>query len=173
MFRTPSLAALALVAGTALVWAACGGDDGDGEEVLFDKPQIVPDNNPVCVNYRTIEAGQEWRQPILVSNKGRETLEITSSTIASDTRSSFTMRGPDVSSVPSTEFAHYEVVYAPLEPGWDAIALQIESNAENYPRLDVYVIARAVPPGLDGGAWDAGPRPPQAGEELCNPDAGN
>ncbi|MCK6551570.1 hypothetical protein L6R52_37405, partial [Myxococcota bacterium] len=159
-------------AGAALVWAACGGDDGGGDVILYDKPQIVPDNNPVCVNYRTIEAGEEWRQPILVQNLGRETLEITSSTIASDTRGSFTMRGPDTPSVASTEFAHYELVYKPETPGWDAVALQIESNAENYPRLDVYVIARAVPPGLDGGTWDAGPRPPQAGPTLCNPDGG-
>jgi hypothetical protein len=158
------VSALGLFAGAA----GCGGDGDEDGGVQFEKPQILPDNNPVCISDVDVEVGRSRNQPILLQNAGRQPLEIATATIAFDRRGHFTLNGPEPRSVLSTDFAAMQLRYAPRAPGWDAVIVQVTSNAENYPQLDVYVLARAVPAGLDGGVYDAGPRPADSTDQCPN-----
>lgn len=140
--------------------------------MIYALPQIVPDNNPVCISRRHVEVGATWNQPILLRNDGKETLTLSGAALESDDRGHFTFQGPDITTVPSRELATFLLRYAPTEAGWDAVVLTVDSNAENYPHLRIFILARAEPPGLDGGAYDPGPKPMEAAAFCEEPDGG-
>jgi hypothetical protein len=153
--------------------SACGGGSKNDSGVVYDQPQIYPDKNPLCLADTPIAAGEVLMQNVLLENAGRQQLQIMSATIAMDARRVFKLMGPTPNAIDSLDFAVAGLRYAPRAPGWDAVALQVRSNAANYPRLDIYVLALAVPPGLDGGPWDAGPPPASAmGSCAAKPDGG-
>lgn len=150
-----------------LVLAACSGGTGDADSgVAYEKPQVLPAVNPVCLNMMHIAAGTVVNQPILIQNNGRMPLDISGAMMINDTRGAFMIQGPDVPHVTELDFANFQLRYAPADPGWDAAAVRIMSNAENYPILDIYVVALAEPAGLDGGVYDPGPRP-EIARDAC------
>lgn len=163
------LGILLLAVGAGTSPSACkGGDDSLDGGVLYERPQIVPDNNPVCLSSLRppVQVGQVRAQNVLLQNEGKETLELASIEVVNDQRGHFMLSGVERMSIPSREFSIAQFRYAPTTPGWDTAALQIQSNAENFPRLDIYIVARAEPANLDGGVFDAGPRPMEA-EGSC------
>lgn len=142
---------------------ACSSEDGSDGGVQYEKPQIVPaSGNPVCLSMRRVEVGETVNQPLILRNDGRQTLMISTVTIQGDVRNHFTFQGPDVMTVESFDNALVQLRYAPTAPGWDAVRLEVTSNAENYPVLAVFILARAEPQGLDGGIADAGDKPMEA-----------
>jgi hypothetical protein len=152
--------------------AACSGSNGEDSGVIYQKPQVLPDVNPLCLNMMHIEVGKVAIQPFLLQNNGRETLVIEGAEMFEDERMHFSVQGPDNSMLATLEFASFQLRYAPTADGWDAAAARITSNAENYPTLDVYIVALAEPAGLDGGSYDPGPRPERARDACLPPDSG-
>jgi hypothetical protein len=144
------------------VFAACTNGNETDSGVTFQMPQVFPDINPLCITTMHVEVGKSFNQPILVQNLGRDPLMISGAEMFEDERNHFSIQGPDVMSVPERGFAAFQLRYSPTETGWDAASVRISSNAENYPILDVYVVALAEPAGLDGGSFDPGPRPERA-----------
>jgi hypothetical protein len=181
-----------LLLGSLLVTAACSGGGGSSD-AGYVLPQIVPDNNPVCLTYQRTFVGQSYMGNVILENEGKQTLQISSSTIANDARHDFKLLGVNAANggmnmacvngtpcpVGSFESAFAEFTYAPTSPGWDAVALEIRSNAGNYPVLGIFILARAEPPIPDGGAtmpYDAGDPPASAMMSSClgpAPDAGH
>lgn len=163
------LSAPLLASGLALLSACSGGnEDTPDSGVTYQMPQIFPAINPICLTSMHVAVGGSVNQPISVQNNGRDALVISSVEMFEDERNSFTIQGPDIMTVEERDFALFQLRYAPTETGWDAAAVRIRSNAENYPILDVYIVALAEPAGLDGGAFDPGPRPERA-REACLP----
>ncbi len=149
---------------------ACGGDGGADGGIVFQKPQILPDNAPICLNFERTVAGEERGHNALLRNNGREQLVIQSATITDDLRGSFEFVGVEPKAVDSPESAVARFFYKPSEPGWDTALLRVMSNAENFPDLRIFILGRAEPANLDGGVWDAGPKPATAGtgeDEAC------
>lgn len=162
-----------------LAAAACG----DEELIEFEQPQIVPQSNVLCLSYQELTAGTTSSHFVQLTNRGRDPLVIEGAEVENDARGAFTVdgirtaAGLDCSpaapcSVPSTEDAILRFIYEPPAPGWDTADLRVISNAQNYPRLRLFVLARARPQDLDAGVpWDAGPKPANAvgadGSETC------
>lgn len=161
-----------LLVAPALLSACSGNDDATDSGVTYQLPQILPAINPLCLTSMHVEVGGSVNQPISVQNSGRDPLIIESVEMFEDERNSFTIQGPDISNVSERDFALFQLRYAPAETGWDAAAVRIKSNAENYPILDVYIVALAEPAGLDGGAFDPGPRPERARDACLPADGG-
>lgn len=151
-------AALSIIALPALI-ACSGGEGGEDSGVIFEKPQVLPAINPICLTMMRTQVGTGVNQPIQITNAGMNPLIISGSEIIEDPRNSFTVQGPDKMTIESLDFANFQLRYMPTEAGWDAGALRVMSNAENYPILDIYIVALAEPAGTDGGAYDPGPRP--------------
>lgn len=161
---------------------ACG-DESSEDPVEYEQPQIVPESNLLCLSYQELTAGETSEHYVLLSNLGRNPLLISGASVEDDLRGSFSIGGlRSVENGDCTEAAPCEVRsrqdailqyrYAPTEPGWDATYLRVRSNAENYPNLRLFVLAKARPPGLAAGEpYDAGPKPAVAvgadGSESC------
>jgi hypothetical protein len=156
----------AIAMGLTIVTGACGGGGSGDGGVVYQMPQIYPDNNPQCLGPQMV--GQTFAQNVLLQNEGKQDLQIASATIAMDARHAFKLMGPNVNTVQYQDFAVVELLYTPPAPGWDAVALQVRSNAQNYPRLDIYVLGQGVPASLDGGVFDSGPPPMTATQSTCS-----
>ena len=159
--------------------AACGEDD----TIEFEQPQIVPQSNVLCLSYQELTEGTRSTHFVQLTNRGRDPLVIERAEIENDMRGAFsvgdlrTASGTDCTpsapcSVSSTEDAIVQFFYEPPAPGWDTADLRVISNAQNFPRLRLFVLARARPASLDAGEpWDAGPKPDNAvgadGTETC------
>jgi hypothetical protein len=160
----------ALLAFSLVLLVGCGQED----VLEFEEPQIVPQSNVLCLAYEELVAGTRSAHFVQLTNRGRDPLIIRGAVVEEDARGAFTVdrvrtaSGVDCTeaqpcSVPSTEDAILRFLYAPPAPGWDTADLRVLSNAQNYPRLRLFVLARARPMGLDAGTpYDAGPRPPNA-----------
>ncbi len=126
----------------------------------------------------------------MLSNRGKEDLVITGGRFSEDAGGIFRFDGirPSESaamvtcssstpcSIASGESAALRFFYETTAPGWHTGRIEVDSNAENYPKLQLFVLAKAYPMGqgmMDGGVsgWDAGPRPMEAmgrdGEVTC------
>lgn len=165
--------------GALTLTVGCSGDDGPADAgPQFDLPQILPERAPLCLNYELTLVNSPRTFPIAVRNEGRQQLVIASSRVEGDDRGHFSLQGPDQDVVETYDTALFQLTYQPSVAGWDDATVVIESNAQNFPRLRIAVLARAVPEMLDAGPseWDAGPKPPEAlsdGGETCPPpDAG-
>lgn len=174
--RTHHLSA-GLLATAMCVNAACSDGKCDGAEALFEAPQILPSQAPVCLDRVDTVVGSVRTHPVLLSNYGKNALEIANAEIVDDLRGTFELQGIEPNRLASLEEAVAQVAYRPTEPGWDYAVLQVRSNAENYPTLRVAILARAVPANLDGGVYDPGEKPAESrgadGIAACEPrDAG-
>jgi hypothetical protein len=147
----------------------CDGNDDSDSGVDFEKPQIWPVENPICFSslQPPVEVGKVVLRNVLLENRGRQSLEISSAMVVNDRRMHLSLGRLERMVVPTRELTIAEVRYAPAAPGWDTAALQIFSNAENFPELDIFIIGRAEPANLDGGVYDAGPRPAEAEGSGC------
>ncbi|MEQ8275216.1 MAG: hypothetical protein RMA76_43485 [Deltaproteobacteria bacterium] len=140
-----------------LAAAACsGGDEDDGP--MFEMPQILPVQTPACVTSTAAVVGDSLKYDFAVNNRGRETLLITGGELVDDDGGHFRYSEMrlSVGSDPCTDatpcaleylddsaFARF--FYEPTGPGWHSANLLIYSNAENFPILQTYVLARARP----------------------------
>lgn len=147
------------LASILVVVAACSGESGEDGGVLFELPQIVPEQTPLCLSYMDSVVNQPRTANLQLRNDGRQQLVIEGAQIVNDARSAFTVQGISPMTVESRESAIVQFIYQPPETGWDSAELMIASNAENYPMLRVFILARAVPQSLDGGVFDAGDKP--------------
>jgi hypothetical protein len=154
------------------VIACSSSDNGEDSGIIYQKPQVLPAINPICLTMMRTEVGKTVNQPIQLQNVGKEALVITGSEIIEDPRNHFTYQGPDIMTVETRDFVSFMLRYAPTEAGWDAGALRVTSNAENYPILDIYIVALSEPAGLDGGSYDPGPRPAIARDACIPADGG-
>lgn len=163
----------------------CEGDGGSEDVVVFDQPQIVPQSNVLCLSYDEVVAGSRSEHFVQLINRGRDPLIIRGATVEDATRNSVIV--DRVRAIPGNvdcteqapctvrtgdEAAVLRFFYEPPAPGWDTANLRILSNAQNYPMLRLFVLARARPEGLDAGvSFDAGPKPSDAvgsdGSESC------
>ena len=166
----------------ALVVAGCESTEGE-DAIMFDRPQILPNSNILCLSYLELVSGVRTTHSVLLTNRGREPLLIENARIENDLRGAFsidrirTADGVDCTEntpceLASTEDAFLRFFYEPTSPGWDATDIRVTSNAQNFPNLRIYVLARARPTDLASGTeFDAGPRPASAfgrdGEPTC------
>lgn len=169
---TPPLWALA---GPLLV-TACGDAD-----VEFEQPQIVPQSNVLCLSYDEVPAQAQSTHFVQLTNLGRDPLEITGVSVDDDGRGAFAidqMRNEDLEDCPfpcrvrTDQDVFLRFFYTPPSPGWDHATLRVESNAQNYPSLRLFVLGKARPSDLPAAQpYDAGPKPDAAraddGTEAC------
>ena len=150
--------------------AACGDEEDDPCDA-FDLPQIWPDVNPVCLNYTPTPVGTPITRSILIDNRGRDDLQITSATLVDETNGDFTLQGINKQTIACGEDpAAAQVVFQPSGPGWAAATVVIESNAQNFVPLRVYFLGLGVPP--NDPDYDPGRKPDSAfdeGIEACPP----
>src|SRR5688572_24640225 len=90
-----------------LAFAIACSENSESEDsgVIYERPQVLPTINPICLNTMHIEVGKSVNQPISLRNDGRQTLEIMNVMLIEDERSHFTVQGPDQMTVPSLDFA--------------------------------------------------------------------
>lgn len=181
----PSLCATLCAAGLGLSLGlvGCGGDDTSDAGLDYEKPQVLPDLNPVCLSYAPIRAGTMKTQPLQLKNYGRQELVIQGGSFQDvSTANAFTLQGITPmapAGVPGGDTAVLQFIYAPTQPGWDYATLVVNSNAENFPSLRIFTLAVAVPGDVDAGSegqWDAGPKPDAAyfsNGEACTSAFGN
>ncbi len=162
---------LAFLATSAM---ACSGDDGDGNEPQFEMPQILPDQSPICVSYREVNVGGELAHNVLLTNEGRQALMIMGGEITDDMEGNFVFDEARTSandpacsdaapcSLEFDEQASVRFFYRPMSAGWHTANLVVRSNAENFPTLRTFILAKAAPMGEDPATWDAGPKPDAA-----------
>ena len=176
-----------------LASSACDDAAAEDELVEFERPQIVPQSNVLCLSLsdEAFVEGQAHDQFVQLTNRGRDPLLIEEARIEEDARGAFRVaqvravgRAGDSTidctvenpcAIGSTEDAVIRYVYEPPAPGWDTAEIWVRSNAQNYPRLRLFVLANARPADLDPDAsFDPGPKPANAigadGSETCPED---
>jgi hypothetical protein len=119
-------------------------------------PEIWIDISPVYVGIHEINPESEpYHFDLRFTNRGEEALEIESARIRGDQYCAFEFQGPDILELGEDESAFMRGWYNPAVAADDQIALELYSNAVNYPMLVVPVCGRGVLPGTQ----DAGPAP--------------
>jgi hypothetical protein len=94
-------------------------------------------------------------------NKGEEKLVIESVSYRGDQNCSLALEGPDVMEMGENESAFLHGSYDPTILGEDQIAMEVVSNASNYPRLVVPICGKAVLPGTEDAGMPECQVPPQ------------
>jgi hypothetical protein len=162
-----------LVFSALLVLAACNGETTDDQMPMFDLPQILAQDSPICLSYEPTTLGETRNYATLLRNDGKQQLVIMSSAITGDERTHFELAGVDPTEVNSFENAHVLLRYKPTAEGWDTALLEVNSNAQNYPSYRIFILALGRPAGAPD-TWDPGPKPAEAfndaGEEACEND---
>ena len=162
MNRSSSLWPLLLILGLA----ACGEDEagGGGPSIdcgAFDPPQILPVQQPICLSYDPTEVGDTASRGALLQNFGNNDLVISDAMLTGNARSHLRIQGAEVNMpIACPEAAAIGLVYEPSEPGWDTATLVVTSNAQNFPTLNIFLLALAVPE--NDPNYDPGPKPPEA-----------
>lgn len=153
--------------------AACSGDDGDDDVPQYEKPQILPDNTPACVMMSDVVVGDSLKFDFPFSNRGAQALVVTHGELVDDDAGQFrydeiraAAGSPPCTdaqpcSIEYREGAVARFFYEPTTEGWHTANLLIYSNAENFPTLQTYVLARARPMGSDA-TYDYGAAPASA-----------
>lgn len=144
------------------------GEDAEGE-AGFERPQIIPDSNVLCLSYDdSLRAASPTEHFVGFTNRGRENLLVEGGRVEEDQRASFTVdllvNDEDVPCLEGQpcplrtgQDGFMKFTYHPETPGWDAAFLRIRSNAENYPDLRIFVLALARPD--NDPSYDPGPKP--------------
>ncbi len=123
--------------------AAAGCEEG---EVL--PPTIMIDVSPVNVGVRWVsEDVNPIHFDLQLYNTGDETLVFDAVEFRGDTNCAFTFEGPDVDELIGQESAFIRGWYDPTVIGTDQIAMEVLSNATNYPEMVVPICGRGVEEG--------------------------
>jgi hypothetical protein len=130
-------------------------------------PEIGIDVSPVNLGIHSTEAdGGPYQFDLQLTNNGEENLVLESVTYRGDQYCSFTFEGPDVWEMSESESAFIRGWYDPTNPGEDQIAMEVVSNASNFPTLVVPICGKAVPPGTaDAGVLEC--EVPPTGQADC------
>jgi hypothetical protein len=191
-----SLGVLTLGICLALV-AGCSGDDGDGgpskpcpakgigvgeigdwENYNCSEPQICPDKGWVAVfDYPVDPANPKRALSVILTNcsKGQQKLVIEKVVVKGDDRCYMSeAEVEDKEILPGSLNARFvRVTWKPEAAGRDDAALEIHSNAKNFPVLEIPLCGTAIAPSGDAGvvipdkgAWTQDAAPPWA---RCNP----
>ncbi len=132
-------------------------DGGTCKIVPYTNPEICPDLSPVQFCSRDI--GSATPTPVILSNRGLTGLVISSITLIGDDNCAFEppLRSNKEGSI--IDYMHQDVIqltYRPRAIANDYAILRIESNAENFKRLDIAVCGQGLKAGTqgnpDGGA---------------------
>jgi hypothetical protein len=107
-------------------------------------PHLCPAQSPVA--YCDHLVGIVHTTDLVLSNRGTETVEIQDVRIRGDARCSFRTPLIDEAEIaPNAGAAVVRIDYFPQTPGEDRVFLEIESNAANFPLLEIGVCGRAIP----------------------------
>ena len=129
----------------ALLIVICAGCDDE-----LDPPEIWIDISPVNLGIHTTAADAgAYHFDLQLINRGEEQLIIQSVDYRGDQNCAFTFEGPDMFEMGENESSFIRGWYEPVVAGDDQIAMDVISNAHNYPTLVVPICGRAVPPGTE------------------------
>jgi hypothetical protein len=136
-----------IVAAFALL--ACAGCEDE-----LTGPEIFIDISPVNLGVHAVapDAGA-YDFDLQLTNRGDRKLVLSSVDYRGDQNCAFTFQGPDLWEMGKDESAFIRGFYEPAIAGEDQIAMEVVSNADNFPNLIVPICALAVP----AGTQDAGP----------------
>jgi hypothetical protein len=119
--------------------AACSGQEEAGPA------QITVDWSPVTLGVVGLPMEEEFHFDMQFTNIGGELLTLESVSVKGDSRCAFSFDGPDITEIATTESAFIRGYYAPPSEGEDQIAIEVVSNAKDYPEFVVSICAAAVP----------------------------
>ncbi len=141
-------------------FTACSDDESSDVCNQFSAPQILPSERPVCVDATFVDS--VITRPVLLENRGASDLVIDDMMLElqGNARGHFSLQGIDQTTVSCPEEAAVGIEYAPTQPGWDTATLVIRSNAENFPTLEIFYLALAVPE--NDPNFVVPPKPPEA-----------
>ena len=106
-------------------------------------PHLCPAQSPVAYCERLV--GVVHSTDLVLSNRGTDPVEISDVRIRGDARCSFRTPLIDVMEIaPSTGAAVVRIDYFPQTAGEDRVFLEIDSNAANFPLLEIGVCGRAI-----------------------------
>lgn len=112
--------------------------------------EIGIDLSPVYVGIRSTNAELDpYQWDMQIYNRGEELLEIEDVTFRGDQNCAFDFEGPDLWTLGQEEAAFVRGYYKPTVAAEDHIAMEITSNAENYPVFVVPICGLAVEPGTE------------------------
>jgi hypothetical protein len=129
--------AVFVIGAVALVFSGC--------EAELDPPEITVDLSPVYMGVRMVDPSAEPLVfNLMISNRGEEELKIESLTKVGDQNCAFEVKGPDLMTLGEDESSFVNVRYQPIAVATDQVALEIKSNAHEYPLLIVPICGVAV-----------------------------
>ncbi len=134
---------LLLIVAVFACFAAC-------EEESLSPPEIRPDLSPIPVGTHYTDA-DPYVFNLMIQNRGEQTLVISSVVARGDQNCAFTWEGPAEAELEYNDSTFIKGTYDPSVAGEDQVALEITSNAENFPLLEIPVCGKAVAPGDDMG----------------------
>ena len=146
----------------ALLFVACAACEEEPTP-----PTIGIDVSPVNLGVHLVDldAGP-YTFNLQLYNSGEEKLVIDSVVYRGDTNCAFSFEGPDLLEMGENEASFVRGYYDPTIPAVDQIAMEVASNASNFPMLIVPICARAVPDGVaDAGAPEC--EVPPLGQADC------
>ncbi len=119
-----------------------GCDEGAGP------PEIAIDVSPVDVGPRSVDPDvSPLHFDLQLYNGGGDVLAISSVTYRGDVNCAFTFEGPDRTELGPEESAFIRGWYKPEVVDLDHIAMEVVSNADNFPLLVVPICGKGVEPG--------------------------
>jgi hypothetical protein len=140
----------------ALVFATLVGCDDE-----LEPPKIDIDISPVNVGiHSTSPDAGTYHFDLQLINIGEETLVIQSVDYRGDQNCAFTFDGPDLLEMGENESSFVRGWYDPVVEGEDQIAMDVVSNAVNYPTMVVPICGKAVPPGTEDAGMPVCQVPP-------------
>lgn len=136
-----SLAAVALAVGLG---AGC-------PEEFPQLPQIRVPTNPNPLAFDAQYVGVSASSSIAITNKGLDDLVLSSVTLTGDAvfrkfQPTDGTTNPTLSTIPANQSSFLVILFNPTAPGTFAGNVNIQSNAENTPSLDIPVSGTAVNP---------------------------
>lgn len=110
-----------------------------------DPPEISIDVSPINVGVWSTDPSAEARRfDFQLINEGGGVLSIESVSFRGDQNCAFTFEGPDYTELGEGDAGFVRGWYAPTVEGEDHIAMDVVSNAENYPTFTVAICGKAV-----------------------------
>jgi len=141
----------------SFLFVACAGC-----EAQLEPPEIGIDISPVNLGIHSIAADAGlYHFDLQLTNNGEETLVLESVSYRGDQNCSFTFEGPDTMELSENESSFVRGWYEPTISGEDQIAMEVLSNASNFPKLVVPICGKAVPPGTEDAGMPVCQVPPQ------------
>jgi len=141
---------------------------GCGDEM--EPPKIEIDVSPVNLGiHSTSPDAGPYHFDLQLYNRGEETLVLESVDYRGDQNCAFTFEGPDVWEMGENQSSFVRGWYEPVLEGEDQIAMEVISNAVNYPTLVVSICGLAVPPGTEDAEMPVCKVPPSDQPDCENP----